>query len=411
MIETKTKKKLMWVAGLIGVFVMLVASNAQAQVKVGDNPTTVDARSVLELESTSQALYLPRLSDAQVAAQSGWKEGMMVYNTDDDCIKIYDGTAWECVGSDLNGVYSGSGDLTSTVDVKQGSNDMTFTNTGGDFKVDTTTLIVDAENNRVSLGYVHSAGAFSTHPPSELLDVQGNINVVSRNNSGIVSGNQYGIKFKERHHSSGFNQNSDRIIAGIDVLTEASLSTTLGIGGSMIFSTGGENNGSSTYGEKMRLSQGGNLGVGSTDPSKKLEVNGQIRIGDDAAGTHYDLPSTRGTNNQVLTTDGSGGVTWQPAPDVDVVTVTNITAAYTVVAADHAIFNTSTAGSTVAITLPDPASHTGRIIKIINTNSTAGGTVTFAGSHLPQGTITQLNPQASGSVISNGTNWYWYSSF
>lgn len=54
---------------------------------------------------------------------------------------------------------------------------------------------------------------------------------------------------------------------------------------------------------------GGNVGIGTTTPSQKLQVVGNIRVGDDASG--YTLPNTDGTANQVLQTDGSGIVTWK----------------------------------------------------------------------------------------------------
>lgn len=42
----------------------------------------------------------------------------------------------------------------------------------------------------------------------------------------------------------------------------------------------------------------------------KIDDGGSVTIGQ--AGTSYTLPTARGTNGQVLQTDGSGGVSWQP---------------------------------------------------------------------------------------------------
>ena len=99
-IETKTKRKFVWIVGLACLFGVLAVTSAQAQVKVGTNPATIDARSILELESDNQALYLPRLSDLNLAAVNNWQEGMVVYNTDHDCIQIFNGTTWNCVDTD-----------------------------------------------------------------------------------------------------------------------------------------------------------------------------------------------------------------------------------------------------------------------------------------------------------------------
>lgn len=47
------------------------------------------------------------------------------------------------------------------------------------------------------------------------------------------------------------------------------------------------------------------------DLVKGFKVAGDVvTIGNDAAGTEYDLPVGRGTNGQVLTTNGSGGTSW-----------------------------------------------------------------------------------------------------
>jgi hypothetical protein len=66
---------------LLGVF---FTWNVAAQVKVGDNPTTINANSVLELESTDKGLLLPRIeltSTAAAAPLAAHVAGMTVYNT------------------------------------------------------------------------------------------------------------------------------------------------------------------------------------------------------------------------------------------------------------------------------------------------------------------------------------------
>lgn len=74
----------------ISIILCIIAFTAGAQVKIGANPTTIHAGSVLELESTTQGLYLPRISLAGAlttwtlggTAPSGTANGgMMVYNT------------------------------------------------------------------------------------------------------------------------------------------------------------------------------------------------------------------------------------------------------------------------------------------------------------------------------------------
>ena len=52
----------------------------------------------------------------------------------------------------------------------------------------------------------------------------------------------------------------------------------------------------------------GSLGIGTTSPTRTLDVNGDARI----RGGIYDVNNTVGAANSVLTADGSGGWSWQP---------------------------------------------------------------------------------------------------
>ncbi|TXB62717.1 fibrobacter succinogenes major paralogous domain-containing protein [Phaeodactylibacter luteus] len=79
----------------------LIATAATAQVKVGDNPTTIDASSVLEVESTTGGFLLPRMTEAQRDAIVSPATGLMVYNTTVPCLQVNDGTPaspeWNCI--------------------------------------------------------------------------------------------------------------------------------------------------------------------------------------------------------------------------------------------------------------------------------------------------------------------------
>ena len=80
---------------LLTLSIALLGFNAlNAQVKLGNNPTTIDARSLLELESTDKAILLPRLSTTQRDAQIGWKAGMFIYNSTDSSMQVFDGMVW-----------------------------------------------------------------------------------------------------------------------------------------------------------------------------------------------------------------------------------------------------------------------------------------------------------------------------
>lgn len=55
---------------------------------------------------------------------------------------------------------------------------------------------------------------------------------------------------------------------------------------------------------RLMLEAGGNVGIGTTNPNARLEVAGDLRVG------NYTLPSTDGTNGQVLQTNGNGVLSW-----------------------------------------------------------------------------------------------------
>ncbi len=103
------------------LFALLIfsATMVTAQVKIGENPNNIDAASIIELESTTKAFVLTRVTEIQMQSISPLY-GAMVYNIDSQCIHYFDGSSWInlCQKSGL----SGKG-IQSTVD----NNDGTFT--------------------------------------------------------------------------------------------------------------------------------------------------------------------------------------------------------------------------------------------------------------------------------------------
>ncbi|WP_461445221.1 hypothetical protein [Maribacter sp.] len=69
----------------------------KAQVKIGENPQSLDGASVLELESTDKVLVITRVSTAEMNAITPL-QGALVYNTDVQSVHYYDGTQWVNIG-------------------------------------------------------------------------------------------------------------------------------------------------------------------------------------------------------------------------------------------------------------------------------------------------------------------------
>jgi hypothetical protein len=96
---------------------LAIGLTATAQVKVGDNVTTLNASSILELESTSKGLLFPRVAltgTTAFAPLAAHVAGMTVYNT-------------ATAGDVTPGLYTNSG----TAWVKLGGSTPTYQNISG----------------------------------------------------------------------------------------------------------------------------------------------------------------------------------------------------------------------------------------------------------------------------------------
>jgi len=72
---------------------------ANAQLKIGDNPTSIQKSSILELESTRQGLLLPRLTDTAAINSLTPPDGMIIYLTSDNSLRIRSNGAWKKLAS------------------------------------------------------------------------------------------------------------------------------------------------------------------------------------------------------------------------------------------------------------------------------------------------------------------------
>ena len=66
-----------------------------AQLKVGDNPTNIQKSSILELESSRQGLLLPRLTDTTAINALTPPDGMIIYLTTDNSLRLRSNGAWK----------------------------------------------------------------------------------------------------------------------------------------------------------------------------------------------------------------------------------------------------------------------------------------------------------------------------
>jgi hypothetical protein len=118
---------------------ILAGMTTNAQVKIGDNVTSLDASSLLELETTNKGLLYPRVAlqstDSYLPLESLTKQrGMTVYNTattttgtNDVSEGLYtnDGSNWIKVTPKT--LYTDNAAITSARTVTLNNNDLTFT--------------------------------------------------------------------------------------------------------------------------------------------------------------------------------------------------------------------------------------------------------------------------------------------
>ena len=69
-------------------------SNANAQVKVGTNPTTIHNTAALEVESTTKGFLPPRMTTTERDLIASPAEGLVIYNTDVNCLQWFNNTGW-----------------------------------------------------------------------------------------------------------------------------------------------------------------------------------------------------------------------------------------------------------------------------------------------------------------------------
>lgn len=67
--------------------------------QVGIGTTTPNASSILDINSTTQGLLLPRMTEIQRDAIASPVEGLLIYNLDSKCFQYYKGLSWSnCLG-------------------------------------------------------------------------------------------------------------------------------------------------------------------------------------------------------------------------------------------------------------------------------------------------------------------------
>ena len=156
----KNRKGLVMLAAFMGTGML-----ANAQLKVGDNPTNIQKSSILELESTRQGLLLPRLTDTAAINSLTPPDGMIIFLTTDKSLRIRSNGAWKKLASMADATAnwsltgnSGTDSATSFIGTTDGK---PFT-----IKTDDSARMIISSTGNVGIG---------TTTPSATLNVNGTV--------------------------------------------------------------------------------------------------------------------------------------------------------------------------------------------------------------------------------------------
>ncbi len=89
---------------LLFILINIVALQAAAQIKIGDNPKSISPASLLELESTNKGLLIPRIHRDSLlsSALNSAPNGMLIYQIEGDSLFIRQQNKWVCISNQNN---------------------------------------------------------------------------------------------------------------------------------------------------------------------------------------------------------------------------------------------------------------------------------------------------------------------
>jgi len=74
-----------------------LTSNLQLPTSINESGNAPDNSAILDVQSSSRGVLFPRMSYTQIKSISNPEIGLMVYDTEYNCLRLYNGTNWDCL--------------------------------------------------------------------------------------------------------------------------------------------------------------------------------------------------------------------------------------------------------------------------------------------------------------------------
>lgn len=233
------------------ILLLLTQIGFSQQLRLGNNPYTVEKSAVLELQSNNQGLLFPRIADTLLINVLMPPDGMVIYFTPAKQLLVRANGSWQSLVSSasLNNYWSVNGNSNGAMK-KVGNID----------KYDLPFITDNTERMRIDSNGKVGIGTTAPAAPLHVSTTSGNLLYLQGTTGG--TGNTVNIAFKTY---SGPN-NPSALISAIDTSFSSHIAFLTKI-------PGADGN---ALAERFRITSTGNVGIGTATPSRKLDVNGTI---------------------------------------------------------------------------------------------------------------------------------------
>lgn len=261
-------------------FFTILSQVVMAQ-NVGIGTITPHASAKLDIESTTKGILIPRMSNAQRTAIASPAKGLLVFDNTTNSFWFYNGTAWQDLGTGADNL----GDHIATQNIQLNGN--WLSNDGGNEGVFVNTT------GSVGIGTATPAYPLTLGASGGVLGVENTAVFLAKNSSGT-------------YENFLFPRWSDNIMY-------------------MNYGSGGFNIRNNTNVSSMFMTNGGNVGIGTTAPTARFSVGASNQFQVNTTGditkinnVTTSFPISQGVANTVLQNDGTGNLSWAtvaPASD------------------------------------------------------------------------------------------------